>query len=388
MRLTMLCVALVAAPLPAQGFRLEASSNRIQAGQSVQLTWTIPGKGPLRLEPGGLRMPREGRLIVKPLATTTYQMQEEGEPGPPVAQVRITVDPPPVMVPEVCNFEPSSSAVLPGEPVVLRWQCNGASKVRLEPGGLELDGQSEVTVTPLESTRYTLSVYNQLGGASKSVEVKVLATPVKGTPAATCVFDADKKFCYPGDAVVLHWDCAGEAKTRLYPGGLEMDGKGSLTITPRVTTVYTLSVSNAAGGSSRSLEITVVPRPVSTAPENPTDFLREARLDEAIQAGEARRAKASPKAWTLRLVVSGSRDGLKDLASKGGAAAKDFMVLPFIRRDGFRWWQACWGAFSTRAAALRAFDKLPASARRAYPRPLALRLDHLPGDAPPRKEPS
>ncbi|HTL99476.1 MAG TPA: hypothetical protein VL181_11800 [Holophagaceae bacterium] len=382
MRLPLLCAVLAAAPLAAQGFSLTASSTRVEAGQSVELDWSIPGQGPLRLDPGGLRMPRQGRLLVKPLATTTYQLQEEGQPGPPVAQVLITVDPPPVQVPEVCNFEPSSNAVLPGEPVVLRWQCNGASKVRLEPGGLELDGQSEVTVTPLETTRYTLSVYNQLGGASKSVDVRVLATPVKGAPAATCSFDADKKFCYPGDAVTLRWDCAGESKVRLYPGGLELDGKGSVTITPAATTVYTLSVSNAAGGSSRSLEITVVPRPAPEAPADPLAALREARMDEALLAGAAKRAQAGTGAWTLRLVVSGSKDGLKDLARRGGAAAADIMVLPFVRRDGFRWWQACLGAFPSRGAAMKAFAKLPAPLRKAFPQPLALKLDHLPGDPP------
>ncbi|HZU53177.1 MAG TPA: hypothetical protein VFF77_04730 [Holophagaceae bacterium] len=379
MRLPLLCAVLAAAPLAAQGFSLTASSNRVEAGQSVELDWSIPGQGPLRLEPGGLRMPRQGRLIVKPLATTTYQMQEEGLSGPPVAQVLITVLPPPVKVPEVCNFEPSATAVLPGEPVVLRWECNGASKVRLEPGGLELDGKSEVTVTPLESTRYTLSVYNQLGGASKSVEVKVLATPVKGAPAATCAFDADKKFCYPGDAVVLRWDCAGDAKVRLYPSGLELDGKGSVTVTPAATTVYTLSVSNAAGGSSRSLEITVVPRSKADAPVDALGILREARLDEAIQAGEAARAKQPKEAWTLRLVVSGRKEGLKELVRSGGAAAPDFMVLPFIRRDGFRWWQACWGAFPSRAAARKAFAKLPESARKAFGKPIPFQLGDLPG---------
>ena len=384
-RLPLLCAVLAAAPLAAQGFSLTASSNRVEAGQSVELVWTIPGNGPLHLEPGGLRMPRQGRLVVKPLATTTYQLSEEGLSGPPVAQILIAVDPPPVQVPEVCAFEPSSSAVLPGEPVVLRWQCNGASKVRLEPGGLELDGKSEVTVTPLESTKYTLSVYNSLGGASKSVEVKVLPTPVKGQPAATCAFEADKKFCYPGDAVALRWDCAGESKVRLYPGGLELDGKGGVTVTPKATTVYTLSVSNAAGGSSRSLEITVVPRPVQadeTPADDPIALLREARLDEALRAGEAARAAAGAGSWTLRLVVSGSKEGLKDLARRSGSGAKDLMILPFVRKDGFRYWQACWGAFPGRGAALKTFTKLPASLRQAYPQPLALRLDHLPGDPP------
>ena len=381
MRLPALAALLAAAPLCAQGFSLTASSNRVEAGQSVELDWSIPGQGPLHLEPGGLRMPRQGRLIVKPLATTTYQLSEEGLSGPPVAQILITVDPPPVQVPEVCNFEPSAHAVLPGEPVVLRWQCNGASKVRLEPGGLELDGQSEVTVTPLESTKYTLSVYNALGGASKSVEVKVLATPVKGAPAATCAFDADRKFCYPGDAVTLRWDCAGESKVRLYPGGLELDGKGGVTVTPAATTVYTLSVSNSAGGSSRSLEITVVPRPAPA--EQAPDLgalLRANRLEEALEAGEAARAHAGAGSWTLRLVVSGRREGLADLGRHAGRAPEALMILPFIRRDGFRWWQACWGVYPSRAAAMKAAARLPADLKRAYPGPLAKPLDALPGD--------
>ncbi|HJW09708.1 MAG TPA: hypothetical protein VJ483_08750 [Holophagaceae bacterium] len=383
MRLRILpALALMALPLSAQAFRFEASATRIEAGESVRLDWSIPGQGPLRLEPGGLRVPREGRILVKPLATTNYQLKEEGEDAPAVSRVLITVAAPPIMAPEVCYFEPSALAVLPGEPVVLKWQCNGNAKVRLEPGGLELDGQSEVTVTPLESTRYTLSVSNQLGGASKSIEVKVLHTPVKGTPAATCSFDADRKFCYPGDPIVLRWDCAGDSKVRLYPGGLELDGKGAVTITPTATTVYTLNVSNAAGGSSRSLEITVVPRPKADAPKDDLAALRGSNLDEAIRAGEARREASDPAGWTLRLVVSGRSEGLKDLARYGGDAAEDIMVLPYVRRDGFRWWQACWGAYPTRAAALKAFAKLPEPLRRAYPQPLALHLAKLPGDPP------
>lgn len=372
-----------AVPLAAQGFRLTASSTRVEAGQSVELDWSIPGQGPLRLEPAGLRMPRQGRLIVKPLATTTYQLSEEGLPGPPVAQIRITVDPPPVKVPEVCAFEPSATSVLPGEPVVLRWQCNGAAKVRLEPGGLELDGQSEVTVTPVETTKYTLSVFNALGGASKSVEVKVLPTPVKGAPAATCAFTADKAFCYPGDPVVLRWDCAGESKVRLYPGGLELDGQGSATVTPAATTVYTLSVSNAAGGSSRSLEITVVPRPAPAAlPADLAALLRGNRLEEALEVGAAARSRAKAGSWTLRLVVSGRREGLSDLGRRLDRSGRPLMILPFIRRDGFRWWQACWGVYPSRAAAQRAAAKLPPALLRAYPGPLAKPLDHLPGDPP------
>jgi septal ring-binding cell division protein DamX len=58
------------------------------------------------------------------------------------------------------------------------------------------------------------------------------------------------------------------------------------------------------------------------------------------------------------------------------------MVLPYVRRDGFRWWQACLGAFPTRAEALKAMARLSPALRKALSEPLALKLDRLPGDPP------
>jgi septal ring-binding cell division protein DamX len=57
-------------------------------------------------------------------------------------------------------------------------------------------------------------------------------------------------------------------------------------------------------------------------------------------------------------------------------------VLPYVRRDGFRWWQACLGAFSSRSEALKAVARLSPALRKALSEPLPLKLDRLPGDPP------
>jgi hypothetical protein len=411
----------------------------------------------------------KGQITVKPSATTIYTLTEAKPGGAMLGRVEVRIEPyAPYGEPaKVCAFEASTHAVLPGEPVVLHWTCTGTAKVKLEPGGMELDGQSEITVTPLETTRYTITASNFAGGASRTVEVQVLKSPV-GQPARVCAFTAEQSAIRPGEPVELRWECVGDSKVRLEPGGIELDGKDRITVQPSETTVYTLSAANVLGGSSRSLEIRVIPGlpvkvaiakrdiegmealpfpptflsalpmsptapttitpniadssaapesqpshskpafevskrpfqatkpPVSLNPETAetaaiseakiTAF-RDANLPLAIALSEAQRAATPTDRWTVRLVVSGSIAGLKVLAKHGGKEAEDLMVLPFVRKDGIRWWQACYGAFPNRSAALQAYAKLPEALRKALSAPLPLHLDRLPGDMPKVPEP-
>jgi septal ring-binding cell division protein DamX len=110
-------------------------------------------------------------------------------------------------------------------------------------------------------------------------------------------------------------------------------------------------------------------------------------LQEALHRGAALRAAAPQGSWTLRLVVSGRADGLKQVARAAGPKAPDVLVLPYVRPDGFRWWQACYGAYPTRAAALKAWSQAPAPLKKAFHDALPLKLQRLPGD-PPKVDPS
>ena len=390
--------AQVAAPTPCP---VIAEPQAVRPGESVLLRWECKAVRKVRLEPGGLILPSPGQVTVRPAYTTTYIVSDAGPGGVRLGEAVVKVEPGlPLGEPaRVCSFDASAQAVLPGEPVVLRWECAGSAKVRLEPGGLELDGKSEVTVTPLENTRYTLTATNAAGGASRSLEVSVVKRPEQVPPPFVCSFTADRRVVKRGEQVELRWQCQGNAKVHLEPGGLELDGQSSIVVVPDATTVYTLSVSNLLGGASRSLEIQVErPRLLLTeantdgpseAPHAPQDeaserlrTLREADMAAAIRLGEAWRARQSGGAWTLRLVVSGSVPGLKSLARIAGGEGARMAILPYVRRDGFRWWQACWGAFLSSAEAKRAWSALPEALRKSFPEPLPLKLQRLPGDPP------
>jgi uncharacterized protein YndB with AHSA1/START domain len=372
---------------------LTLEPREVRPGDSVLLAWTCPQVPQIRLEPGGMVLPGRYQVTLRPTYTTTYRIFDARPGGPELGRTDVRVTPGLALgePARICAFDASARAVLPGEPVVLRWECAGSAKVRLEPGGLELDGKSEVTVTPLESTRYTITANNAAGGQSRTVEVSVLGhlTAALPTPATVCTFEASRTVVKPGEQVDLHWLCQGNAKVRLEPGGLELDGQSSIAVVPDRTTVYTLSVSNLLGGTSRSVEVRVeAPRRVLTerdladseASFKPLDHMD---LAEALHRGEAMRDAAAEGSWTLRLVVSGRADGLKQVARAAGPRAAEILVLPFLRKDGFRFWQACYGTYPSRSLALKAWSQAPEPLRRTFKDALPQRLTSAPAPVRP-----
>lgn len=386
-----LAALLAQAPTPGD---LVAEPRAVRPGESVLLSWSRPQTPRVRLEPGGMILPGQSQVTLRPSYTTVYRIFDAAPGGAELARTEVRIIPGlPLGEPaRICAFDASAKAVLPGEPVVLKWECAGSAKVRLEPGGLELDGKSEITVTPLEHTRYTITAHNAAGGQSRTLEVAVLghgALVSARPPVPTvCSFEASKAVVRPGEQVDLKWICQGEAKVRLEPGGLELDGQSSIAVVPDKTTVYTLSVSNLLGGLSRSVEVRVEePRRVLTERDlvDPAEAL--APLDRmdlpgSLQRGEALRAAAPAGSWTVRLVVAGPSAGLRKVARAAGAKAPEILVLPFVRKDGFRWWQACYGAFSSRAEALKAWRAAPEPLRRAFRDAMPQKLDRLPGTPP------
>jgi hypothetical protein len=361
-----------------------AEPREVRPGDSVLLAWNCPQVPQVRLEPGGMVLPGTYKVTLRPAYSTTYRIFDarSGEFELGHAEVRVTPGLPLGEPARICSFDASARAVLPGDPVVLKWECAGSAKVRLEPGGLELDGKSEVTVTPQESTRYTITANNGAGGQSRTVEVAVLGhrLATNPAPATVCTFEASRTLVKPGEQVDLRWFCQGNAKVRLEPGGLELDGQSSIAVVPDRTTVYTLSVSNLLGGSSRSVEVRVeAPRRVLTEKDlaNPEEALKPLdRLDlaEAFRHGEDKRAAAAEGSWTMRLVVSGRTDGLKVVARAAGSKAPEILILPYVRRDGLRFWQACYGVYPSRIQARKAWDKAPEALRRTFKDALPERL--------------
>jgi peptidoglycan-associated lipoprotein len=84
-----------APPPPQPTVTLQASSNMIQKGEAVTLTWSSTNATELNLTPGVGRVAPEGSTRVTPVESTTYTISATGPGGTTEATARITVTVPP-----------------------------------------------------------------------------------------------------------------------------------------------------------------------------------------------------------------------------------------------------------------------------------------------------
>ena len=74
--------------------------------------------------------------------------------------------------PSIAGFTASSQLVSPGTPVTLSWNVTGASYFVVSPDVGAVRG-SGTTVTPTQSTQYTLYATNAFGRSSATVNITV-----------------------------------------------------------------------------------------------------------------------------------------------------------------------------------------------------------------------
>lgn len=86
--------------------------------------------------------------------------------------------------PAIETFTVSPSTITSGEAVTLSWKVNGATAVRIEPGVGNVDASGSRTITPAESTTYTLSTTNAAGTVTRSFYVVVRLKPSVPVPFA------------------------------------------------------------------------------------------------------------------------------------------------------------------------------------------------------------
>jgi len=84
------------------------------------------------------------------------------------------------------------------------------------------------------------------------------ASPPGGVQAPTInSFDASPASISPGDTAMLNWEVTGNASVTIDQGIGGVALTGSRAVTPAVTTVYTLTATNAGGTASATTQVVV-----------------------------------------------------------------------------------------------------------------------------------
>lgn len=154
--------------LPTVAF--SAAPTTIEVGQSSTLSWTTGNATSVTIDNGIGSVALNGSTIVAPTQTTTYTLTATG-PGGTItseAQVQVEAIPAPTVTLAV-----NPQIIQPGETATLSWTSSNADSAILDNdiGSVELNGS--LTLSPSDTTIYTLTVNGPGGTNSASVTVTV-----------------------------------------------------------------------------------------------------------------------------------------------------------------------------------------------------------------------
>lgn len=196
-------------------------------------------------------------------------------------------------------FAADKPSITAGEPVQLEWKASSASTTRCTAaGGWQgiLAGSGRQSVSPKETTTYTLACKNSKGSETKSVTVTVKPAENNGV-----TFTAANPTLAPGATTVLTWKANNVTGVCKASDGWTGDKppSGSTTITPSKTTTYTLTCPTATTPEVKSVTVTInepTPPPAPPAAAAPAPVLR---LTVMSSTAEVPQGSANPSIfWT------------------------------------------------------------------------------------------
>ena len=161
-----------------------------------------------------------------------------------------------------------------GEPSTLTWSSINADSCVIEPDIGSVGVNGSITVSPTETTTYTIAATGVGGTATASVTVTVLYPP-------TVELSADPEGILLGESSTLTWTSSHADFCVIEPGIGSVPVNGSLTVTPTETTTYSITATGAGGTAIASVTVTISPITISIT--SPLDGETITRPDVMVQ---------------------------------------------------------------------------------------------------------
>ena len=233
-----------------------ANPASIQAGQSSTLTWVVQNATSVSINNGiGTVNNNSGSVSVSPTATTTYTLTATNSSGTVTATQTVTVGGSTAGNPQILRFEANPLTIQPGQSSTLSWTTTGATTVNISPnvGNVALNGST--TVSPAQTTTYTLTA-STADGHSVTAPVTVIVST--GAIPQVVVFTANPPTISAGQSTKLCWQVNNATNITIVPGvGTNLNANDCATVSPSTTTTYTLTATNATGQIQANVTVVV-----------------------------------------------------------------------------------------------------------------------------------
>jgi hypothetical protein len=239
----------------------QANPTTIGAGQSTMLYWQTQNADTVTISGGVGTVAASGSTSVSPTVTTTYTLTAANRFGQATATVTITVN---VAAPTVVSFLANPPSIAAGQTSTLTWQVTNATTVTISGLGA-VSATGTQTVTPAQTTIYTLTTTNDGGETTASATVTVVPAGGGGGPAAITSFKTSAAALTLGQTATLSWTTTGGNRAFISGVG-PVPLNGSAVVKPDATTTYTLRVEGPTGAITQQVTITITRPPDSGPP--------------------------------------------------------------------------------------------------------------------------
>ncbi len=235
--------------------RFVASPMTIASGGKSTLSWSTNGGTTVTISGIGA-VAANGSTTVSPTTTTTYTLTVTGANGQTVSSP-VTVTVTGGTVPQVVSFVANPANISAGQSSKLCWQVTNATSITISPSvGSNLAANTCATVSPTQTTTYTLTAANAAG------QVQANATVTVGTVQILSFNANPATSAAAGAPVTLSWSTANASSVVLIGADIPpqtLPVNGSLVVNPTTNSVYTLTA-YGSGGQTVSVSISVFVR--------------------------------------------------------------------------------------------------------------------------------
>ncbi len=151
-----------------------------------------------------------------------------------------------------------------GDAATLSWSIENATDVDIEPGVGRKQAQGSTSVSPQDSTTYSLTATGPGGSLTTTahVDVNVPVTPPQPEKVRAHL-SVNSTRVQRGQSVTLTWTSQNATDLDLEPGVGKVDANGNRSLTPEESTTYTLTATGPGGQVSPSVHVAI------TAPSPP-----------------------------------------------------------------------------------------------------------------------
>ena len=230
--------------------RFVATPQVIRAGQTSVIAWQVLNADEVNVSGIGRVDAKGGTSSVAPTETTVYQITARNRTSESNETLTVTVERPEV---RILSFQAVPVNITAGESSSLIWETENADEVLIDGIG-NVDRSGSTSVSPAETTTYTLRARNRYGDQASTATVQV----TRGTAPRVVRFSASPVEIQEGEQSVLTWQVE-NADSVSITSLSDVGMSGSNPVSPARTTTYVLTARNRFGETSASATVSVIP---------------------------------------------------------------------------------------------------------------------------------